>query len=79
MEMSAMSLDKQKDYKMVLDIYWDVIEACEEMQKDYLGKSDIYTKHGPRIAPDSVGNVVDKLIKARKTYPIQRVTTWQQQ
>lgn len=66
----------QKDYRIILDQYWDVIEACIELQKDYGGKSERYTK-GARIAPDSVGNVIEKLIKARKRFPIARVTKWQ--
>ncbi len=64
---------KQRDYQIILDQYWGVIEACIEMQDDYLGKKD----KPPRIAPDSVGKVIDELIKARKRYPIKRVTTWQ--
>ena len=48
------------------------------MQKDYLGKSEIY-KSAPRIAPDSVGDVINKLTKARKKFPIERKVTWQPQ
>jgi len=62
----------------ILNAYWDVIEACIEMQKDYLGKSEIY-KSAPRIAPDSVGDVINKLTKARKKFPIERKVTWQPQ
>jgi hypothetical protein len=62
-----------KDYKIILDQYWNVIEACIEMQADYLGKAE----KPARIAPDSVGKVIEELIKARKRYPIKRVTSWQ--
>lgn len=64
---------EQRDYQIILDQYWNVIEACIEMQADYLGKKD----KPARIAPDSVGKVIDELIKARKRYPIERVTKWQ--
>jgi hypothetical protein len=67
-----------KDYRVILDQYWEVIEACIEMQKDYAGTSEKYTK-GHRICPDSVGDVIEKLIQARKRFPIKRVTQWQQQ
>lgn len=67
---------EQLDYKILLDAYWPVIEACIEMQKDYLGKSDKYTK-GYRICPDSVGEVINQLIHARKKHPIKRVEQWQ--
>lgn len=62
-----------KDYRIILDQYWNVIEACIEMQDDYLGKCD----KPARIARDSVGKVIDELVKARKRFPIKRVTSWQ--
>jgi hypothetical protein len=47
-----------------------VIEACIDIQADYLGK--LPNGKGPRIAPDSVGKMVNALIQARKEIPLKR-------
>ena len=58
------------DYKLILDVSWPVIEACIDIQADYLGK--LPNGKGPRIAPDSVGKMVNALIQARKEIPLKR-------
>jgi hypothetical protein len=78
-QMPTLSVEEYKeqlDYKILLDNYWPVIEACIEIQKDYLGKSDKYTK-GMRICPDSVGDMIKELVIARKRHPIKRNEQWQ--
>jgi len=60
------------DYEKILNIYWPVIEACQEIQADYLGKLPNKHKDKPRIAPDSVGHMINMLIQARLKMPIKR-------
>jgi hypothetical protein len=60
------------DYKVVLDVYWPVIEACIDIQADYLGKLPNKYFEKPRVAPDSVGKMVNALIQARKQLPLKR-------
>jgi hypothetical protein len=60
------------DYKLILDVYWPVIEACIDIQADYAGKLNNKHKDKPRVAPDSVGYMVNTLIKARKQIPLKR-------
>jgi len=66
---------ENRDYEAILNEYWNVIEACLEIQKDYAGKS-VFTRPDLRgkirICPDSVGNMLNQLTKARKKFPIKR-------
>ena len=58
---------------------WDVIEALEEVGRDYAGTSEIYKKGKARIMPDSTGAAIVALQNFKKQYPIKRVSQWQQQ
>lgn len=57
------------DYKFILDCYWPVIESAIEVHQHYLGKN----KHKkPLICPDVTGEMITKLIEARKACPVER-------
>ena len=61
----------------ILDAYWPVIEKCIEIQVYYAGKADQkYYKNGEPaqlICPDITGEMIEALIKARKSHPIKQV------
>ena len=68
------------DYQKIINIYWPVIEAAIEVQKDYAGGKKIVRENGiekeiekpARIAPNSVGYLIETLIRARLKMPIKR-------
>jgi len=54
--------------KIILDVYWPVIEEAIKVQSYYNGHGDGVKK----ICPDVTGQMIIALIKARKACPVKR-------